>query len=1094
MAVLSCLIATVLLANAGSARQPTGSSSIDRRTATPIACMKLLPDGARVYISRRPVVGVWLDRMYVEEADRSCGIRVVYGSHTPPPGLQRGNLVSLEGQIGTLENECVVYALSDIVCDDYEEVGAVGPLAMSTSGILGWPVPPRTETSPRVTGLLPIGVYVRVWGRVTASGMADDQGYYIYLDDGWNLKDTSGLGVPGIRVYSNARPSVGTFLIATGVLTNRIVNDPTPGETNGDEIIVPVIQAGYDEDPYLIPVSGVGLLPQTCGAVTGRVRLVGQGPPGESVRIYCQDGSVTLNGITNEFTPYALAGVSDQGGPVAASAPGYISNTKIAQCGDTGVDFELVPAEKCIEISTDLASIPICSSTTAVISAMLRDTEGKPFHEYGLKLTTTRGIFAQSGTKELLVLTDEQGQVQANLSTGSDGPGTANVVASTYPDLAVSSGVSVLFRGPDVTVSASPVYLVAPGTSNISGELTNNGTPVSGANLTFATDHGVFLESGTSTYQAMTNGDGAAEATLRLDSPGTAAVKASYVDSCSHNASNWAAVTFSTAPWYPTSLLGSSPLVVDLDGQDSGKKEIVILAGSGDLLALSSTGSLLWSRVTYGPGTNTASCVTVDAGISARPCVFVPSDSQQKVFGFSHDGMTLAGWPAGTNFRFLTVAAPIGDLNRDGSPEIVCGDECCYVFSWNPTGDWKKSGTWESSFLWHNITALPSVTISNSTCALGDLDNDAGGILDVAVGSNHSKPLFAFPGDLWGEFAYDPVYLSGYPKEIEKQVMSSPAIGDIDGDGLNDLAVGCDDEKLYMLLSGDGSFTGYATGGMVRSSPALYDLDGDSKLDVIVGSDSGRLFAFNWKGEHVEGWSGGIRLNSSAVYPIQSSPVIGDVNGDGQTEIVVGCDDGNIYSIYRDGTDHVVNGTPTGAIAWIRSCVPPGVASAKVTSTPAIDDVDADGHVDVVAASSEGVYIFHFDAPYTESETLFPWPTFHRDNQRTGCVTAPPAPTFASIQGCVRKNGAAVTDAQVYITYNDGAPVYEPHSSPAVERSYVLTVGTTDASEARRGTFCINQLPANSTYKLTIKASGEPDKVVSDIAVTTGLTRVDVDL
>jgi hypothetical protein len=1055
--------------------------------------MKWLPDGATVLVSRRPVSGVWLNYMYIEEADRSSGIKVFFNRQPHSPDLRRGNLVTFHGRIETVNNECVIYAEEAIECDDLEENGQIGPVGMSLPSIMGWPLPPRTPTGPRVTGLVPLGLAVRVWGRVTATRLSDED-YFFYLDDGWGLKDRSGLNIRGIRVYSSYQPEIGQFVVATGVLTNKIISDPTPG-VPGDEVCVPAVEACFDQDPCPIENAVMADTQQPAASVTGRIRLVGQGPPGVAARLYCQNGVTVVDNVTDTFVPFTLTGVSTTGCPVAASAPGYISNTRIAAGGETGVDFELMPAELFVELAADTSSVQVCASSYANITAMLRDNEGKPFSGHTLKLTTTRGLFVESGTTQLISPTDAQGQVRARLTAGSDGPGVARIVASTYPSATLIKSLDLRFVGPCITVSANPTHLTEPGMATVSAQLAGQAGPIAGSVLSFKTDHGTFQESGTATCQLITDAQGSATAHVWIGSPGTAAVVVQYADACSHRVSRWAAVSYDTQPWFAGKILGSCPLTVDLDGTDQGRKEVVLLTSDGDLVALSSSGSLVWSRALSEPGNNSAACVTLDAGPSARPCIFLPSESQlaRRMYGFASDGSPLAGWPAGSNYPFLTVAPSIGDINNDGSPEIVCGDESCYVFSWNPTGNWKKNGSWNSSFLWHNITAGPSITIKNSTCALGNLDNDPAGSLDVLMGSNYEDPLFAFPGDLWGDFASTPAYIPGYPRNAPKQMASSPAIGDIDGDGLNDLAIGCSDSKLYMWLSHDDSWTGYDAEGPIESSPALYDVDSDGKLDVIVGSDAGKIYVFNWRGEAPEGWAGGVTLSTSGS-AVKSSPVLGDVNGDGRPEIVVGCNDGCVYALYIDGTDHTVNGVPTGALAWVRSCVPPGQSSAIIQGSPAIDDIDADGKVEVVVGSSQGVYVFHFDAPYNDSLAQFPWPTFHRDNQRTGCTTAPPAPTLASIQGYVRKNGVCVLNAKVYIAMNDGSPVYVPGSDPQVPRDYILTVGTGDPEEARRGAYCINQLPANTTYKLTVVAPNEPEKVISGVAVTTGLLRLDIDL
>jgi hypothetical protein len=275
-------------------------------------------------------------------------------------------------------------------------------------------------------------------------------------------------------------------------------------------------------------------------------------------------------------------------------------------------------------------------------------------------------------------------------------------------------------------------------------------------------------------------------------------------------------------------------------------------------------------------------------------------------------------------------------------------------------------------------------------------------------------------------------------------------------------------------------------------------LDGDGKLDVIAGSSSGRVFAFNWLGQSLPGWSSGIRLDSSGTRPIYAPVTVGDVTGDGQLDVVVACSDGFVYALYADGMDHLVDDTHTGAVAWAGCCIPPTLAEVDLYNAPVIDDVDNDGKVDILVAGSMGMYLFHLDAEYTNNPALYPWPTFHGDNRRSGCATPAPEPINASIQGMVGKyvggNWTAVPGAKIYIYKNDGAPVYVPHSDPPVERSYVLSVGSADSTAVGLGAYCISQLSPNETYKIKVEATGYTTKWIEDIAVTTGLTRVDVTL
>jgi hypothetical protein len=1077
--------------------QPTGSDN-----STPIACMKNLPDGASVCVNRKSVTRVVNDYLYIEEADRTSGIKVIFSTHYPPVELQPGNLVSFRGVMGTLNGERVIYARTEFDCDLYAN-SRIPPVGVTTASILGWPVDPKQPEGPRVSGLVPVGIAVRIAGVVTSNVWADDDGYFVYVDDGWRKKDGSDVGAPGVRVYTTALPQVGDFLVVSGVLGYKTF-DPDPGMP-GDEFPIPVLRCNYEDEPYYPSFQPE---PRQLGEIRGFVRLVGEQAPGKDVRIYSRNGSVIVRGVTDSYKPFVLRGIPPidpqhepplTGAPVSASAPGYVSNTLIAGAGDNNVVFELMPSETFLEIKASTDTIAICSSEKAIISAMLRDCEGKGLPGRQVKLTTTKGVFVEAPEHPSWIVktTDAFGFVSTILKAGSDNSGVAVVTATDEPNRQCSAEVRIVLRGPVVAVSATPKYLTSSGNVAITAQVTEGAEAVPFAPVVFRTDHGTFQQSGTKEYSTQADQYGIARANLVVNAPGTARVLAVYTNECGHETLGWAVVAYKTPPWFAQGVQYSHPLVVDLDGD--GPKEVVLVTAAGYLTVLRANGTIYWNLITHLPGNNTISCAVLNNERSGRPVLFVPAESQQRLYAFCYDGTPLAGWPVGTNYRFIRAAAAIGDINLDGTPEIVAGDESCYVFSWNPTGDWRKSGNWESSFLWRNLTHSSSTTIFNTTCALGDLKNDPipPVYLDVVVGSNHTEAVFAFPGDLWGDFVNNPVYLDGFPKSAGARVQTSPAIGDIDGDGKNDLAVGSDDGKVYILSSKLGTWRGYSTGGVVRSSPALADLDGDGNLDaVVVGSDSGRVFAMNYLGQAPPGWDGGIKLNPSGDYPVESSPIVADVTGDGKPEIIVGCNDGNLYAIYADGVLHREGGIATGPFAWIKCCIPPNEATAQILTAPVADDVDNDGKVEVVAASDKGVYMFHFEAPWDpQNFAQHPWPTFHANNERNGCATPTPPPVKASIVGIVSRGGQPVPDAKVYIWEQDGSPVIIPHSDPPVSRGYVLTVGTTNPNERGKGAYCINQLEPNRVYKIKVEVPGASQPVwVENIQVSTGQVVVDVNV
>jgi hypothetical protein len=212
-----------------------------------------------------------------------------------------------------------------------------------------------------------------------------------------------------------------------------------------------------------------------------------------------------------------------------------------------------------------------------------------------------------------------------------------------------------------------------------------------------------------------------------------------------------------------------------------------------------------------------------------------------------------------------------------------------------------------------------------------------------------------------------------WPLLTNADVRSSPAVSDLDLDGLDEIVVGTyGPPQTILILDNDGSLLGTAASTFsVISSPAIGNLDDDPQLEIVVGTSDGTLLALN---------ADGSRLNDSwpVVLPtiapqfhtrndVDSSPAIGDIDGDGDPEIVAISDEGIVYA-------YETNGKPVAGFPFrpnpLTFAMPVEVFSNS--ASPILADVDGDGGIDVIAALSNArVYALRGDGSHVPGFPIF---------------------------------------------------------------------------------------------------------------------------
>ena len=186
-----------------------------------------------------------------------------------------------------------------------------------------------------------------------------------------------------------------------------------------------------------------------------------------------------------------------------------------------------------------------------------------------------------------------------------------------------------------------------------------------------------------------------------------------------------------------------------------------------------------------------------------------------------------------------------------------------------------------------------------------------------------------------------------------------PAFGDLDGDGDADLLVGNSDGELRFFAN-VGTVTapefaapvvlpfGLSSVGSA-AAPALGDLDGDGDLDLLVGNTVGDLTYLRNDGTVSTPTFVVTGVDPFGLYAVGQNavPALADLDADGDLDLVVGASGGALLVFRNVGDAQHPSFTLAGDVAGLD-------ALGAGFSAPALADVNGDGLVDVLAGASDG--------------------------------------------------------------------------------------------------------------------------------------------
>jgi hypothetical protein len=260
--------------------------------------------------------------------------------------------------------------------------------------------------------------------------------------------------------------------------------------------------------------------------------------------------------------------------------------------------------------------------------------------------------------------------------------------------------------------------------------------------------------------------------------------------------------------------------------------------------------------------------------------------------------------------------------------------------------------------------------------------SDGAALRTVAVGAGPSSFSFWLPRganvsalrftatprvnmSLWNASEFVTVLSGSAAVPLNLTANSALAVGDLGHDGRLDLVVtGLDgDLHVYTRVGASGLLfednqsllPPSLRKGRTLMDPVLADLNGDGELDIVTGSANSGLVAFMRQNatsgppfDFVENatYFAGIPAYTNA------SPSLADLDGDGDLDLVVGAADGSFVH-YRNEI-----GEGTG-VSWraMSTFIPAGL-SVAADASPSLVDLDGDGDIDMVSGAQDGSFSY----------------------------------------------------------------------------------------------------------------------------------------
>jgi hypothetical protein len=349
-------------------------------------------------------------------------------------------------------------------------------------------------------------------------------------------------------------------------------------------------------------------------------------------------------------------------------------------------------------------------------------------------------------------------------------------------------------------------------------------------------------------------------------------------------------------------------------------------------------------KVTFYDGVSVLGTSSVNSGQADLTTVLLPSGVRQLHAHYSGDSaygpsnsavvsQTVAvqpSWgfqpPLNDSVATAPVAMAVADFNGDGKPDMV-------VITVYPQASANVFlGNGDGTFQQPLTINLPAMNGSETaSVAVGDLNGDGKADLAIGTSTEFSSTVSILLGNGYGTFGA-PV---SYPLAPMTYTLYNIAIADFNGDGIPDIAAGVSSGAALLLGNGDGTFqTPISVASTIGGALAVGDFNGDGNPDLA-------LVSLQANAQILLGNGDGTFQSPRPVEAEGLVIVVADFNGDGKADLATA----NQFDVFT------LLGNGDGTFQPTTFASQPFFYNEPVSL--ATGDINGDGKADLVLAGYE---------------------------------------------------------------------------------------------------------------------------------------------